>query len=217
MIGSSLLFVFFFRDMLITWAEGLGLFLLFLGYTGFNVLMAGKEPNREVIQLEDETLPGRMNHWSLELLSITGGLVFLVIGANLLVKSAVSMAQTFGVSEAIIGLTIVAIGTSLPELATSVVAAMHRQSEIAVGNVIGSNIFNLLCILGLAAMFSPIEGAGISPLDLWTMLISSALLLPFFWTRFELNRWEGLVLIAVYITYIVLLIDQNVIGAGVIR
>lgn len=210
MIGSSLLFVFFYRDHRIVLGEGLFFVLLFAAYTGFNIWMARRDPCRGEMVLDDGALPEMMSHWGWEVLSILGGLGLLVLGADWLVRSAVSLAQAMGVSEAVIGLTIVALGTSLPELATSIVAAWHRQSEIAVGNVIGSNIFNLLCILGVAALISPVEGHGIGRLDLWAMVISAGLVLPFFWTRFELNRREGAILVTVYVVYLLLLLRQEV-------
>ncbi len=123
---------------------------------------------------------------------VIGGAVLLAVGADLLVQGASALAATAGVSERVIGLTLVALGTSLPELVTSVLAAWRGQSGIAVGNVIGSNIFNILGILGVTALILPIPiQAGTIRLDLWVMLGTALLLLPLMRTGFRINRWEG--------------------------
>ncbi|MBD3308845.1 sodium:calcium antiporter, partial [candidate division KSB3 bacterium] len=140
------------------------------------------------------------------LLLIAGGFGLLIVGANLLVKGAVAFARLMGVSEAVIGLTIIAAGTSLPELATSVVAAFKREADIAIGNIIGSNIFNILCILGVSASITPLEGAGIRLIDLLVMLGMAILLLPIMKTDFLLDRKEGLVLLAGYAGYVLSLL-----------
>ena len=107
-----------------------------------------------------------------------------------------------GISEAVIGLTIVAAGTSLPELATSVTAALRRQPDIAVGNVVGSNIFNILGILGAAAIAGPLSSAGITLFDLSVMLAFAVALLPLLYTGFKLHRWEGTLLLVGYFAYL---------------
>jgi cation:H+ antiporter len=116
------------------------------------------------------------------------------------------MAADFGLSEAVIGLTIVAVGTSLPGLATSVVAAVRNQSDMAIGNVVGSNIFNILGILGPVALATRIEANGLSAPDLGVMLVVAVLSLPFMWSRFRLSRTEGLVLLLLYAAYTVYLV-----------
>ena len=126
----------------------------------------------------------------------------LIIGADLFVSGAVSLARTLGISQAIIGLTIVAAGTSLPELATSLVAAIRKEDDIAVGNIVGSNIFNILAILGLASLIRPIEMGGITSIDLIVMILMAILALPMAKSGFLLNRWEGAVLLSVYCGYI---------------
>jgi cation:H+ antiporter len=117
----------------------------------------------------------------------------------------VALAQTFGVSEAVIGLTIVAAGTSMPELATSLVAAIRRQPDIAVGNVVGSNVFNLLCILGTASLVKPLHAPGVSPLDYGAMAVFSVLLLPLLYTGRILHRVEGAILLGLYGIYLFML------------
>lgn len=132
-----------------------------------------------------------------------GGLVLLVVGAWLLVGGAMTLARTFGVSETIIGLTIVAVGTSLPELATSVIAAARGQADVAFGNIIGSNIYNILGILGAVAVVQPLAiPPEIVAFDIWVMLASSALLVIFALTGWRIVRWEGAALLAAYGLYI---------------
>lgn len=134
------------------------------------------------------------------------GLAALPIGAHLLVVNATILAGRFGVSDAVIGLTIVAIGTSLPELATSLVAAARRHGDIAFGNIMGSNIFNLLAILGTTSLLGGIPIPGqIIHLDMWLMLASMLLLLPVIFTDYRIGRIHGLMFFVVYIAYIALL------------
>lgn len=141
------------------------------------------------------------NIW-LSVLWIVLGLAGLVFGSDLFVDSASSVAAGLGVSESVIGLTIVAGGTSLPELATSVVAARKGQSAIAIGNVIGSNVFNILLILGATAVISPLQMEGITLLDMGVMMGSITLVWLFSFTRFTVERWEGVLLIAGYLGYL---------------
>lgn len=136
------------------------------------------------------------------------GLACLVLGSNLFVDSATSVAQQLGVSQSVIGLTIVAGGTSLPELATSVVAARKGQSAIAIGNVIGSNVFNILLILGLTAVICPMEIGGITLIDLLVMLLSAVLVWLFSFTRYKVERWEGAVLTVCFLAYLGWLLSQ---------
>lgn len=141
---------------------------------------------------------------------IVGGIALLMLGGEALVRGAVSLARSLGWSERVIGLTIVAAGTSAPELATSIVAARKGQSEIALGNVIGSNIFNVLGILGVTAVVRPLDvSASVLGTDLWWMLGLSALLFPMMRTRYVVGRAEGGVLLALYVTYVVVLLGQR--------
>lgn len=135
------------------------------------------------------------------------GLVGLVVGAQLLVTGATTIARSFGVSELIIGLTLVAVGTSLPELATSVVAALRKESDIALGNVIGSNLFNILGILGVTSLVRPITPLGDGVLvSLLVMVGIGLLLVPLLLTGRRLARWEGGLLLAIYAVYLVTLV-----------
>ncbi|GAB6095256.1 calcium/sodium antiporter [Desulfatiferula olefinivorans] len=182
--------------------EGLLLVAGLIVYTVFTVFMAGKDKAAATDLNIDQALPGKTKALTLDLAFIAGGLVLLVSGSRLLVLSAVAMARSFEVSEAVIGLTIVAAGTSMPELATSLVAALRRQPDIAVGNVIGSNIFNILGILGLSSLIKPIVPVSILPRDLWIMNGFALLLLPILRTDLTLKRWEGGLLIGCFAAYL---------------
>jgi cation:H+ antiporter len=165
-------------------------FAVFMTYT----LMQAKTESSETVK---ETSPIWKN-----ILFIVFGLAGLVIGSNLFVDSASDVALSLGISEGVVGLTIVAGGTSLPELATSVVAARKGQSAIAIGNVIGSNVFNILFILGLTATISPLEIEGITTIDLAVMLLSVVLVWLFSRTRYTVERWEGALLLGLYLVYV---------------
>lgn len=129
------------------------------------------------------------------------GLVCLIVGSNVFVDNATAIAKSLGVSDAVIGLTIVAGGTSLPELATSIVAARKGNSGIAIGNVLGSNVFNILFILGVTGVIAPMQIHGITSLDLSMMIISMILLWLFSYTKLTIERWEGAVLALLFVGY----------------
>lgn len=170
--------------------------ILLAGFAAFMVytLMQAKTGSSEAVK---ESSPVWKN-----LLFVVFGLAGLVVGSNLFVDSASNVALSLGISEGVVGLTIVAGGTSLPELATSVVAARKGQSAIAIGNVIGSNVFNILLILGLTATISPLEIEGITTIDMAVMLLSVALVWFFSRTRYTVERWEGAVLVGGYMLYL---------------
>lgn len=134
-------------------------------------------------------------------LLMAAGLVCLVFGSDVFVDNASAVARSLGVSDAVIGLTIVAGGTSLPELATSVVAARKGNSGIAIGNVLGSNVFNILMILGITGLITPMAIAGITTVDLSMLVISMILLWLFSFTKYKIERWEGALLTVVFIGY----------------
>jgi len=139
------------------------------------------------------------------------GLVGLPLGANLLVDNATVIARGLGVSDAIIGLTLVAIGTSLPELATTVVAAMRKQADVALGNVIGSNLFNLLLIIGVAGLVGPIPvPIEFLYFDLWVMLAASLILIPVVFMSKDLGKRWGIALCALYVIYIIVVLSTEV-------
>jgi cation:H+ antiporter len=131
------------------------------------------------------------------------GLIGLPLGADILVDNATIIAMTYGVSDTVIGLTLVAIGTSLPELATTVMAALRRQADVALGNVIGSNMFNLLAIIGIASLVGPIPvDPAFLQFDLWVMLAASILLVPFVYMRRDITRIWGVILSVLYLVYL---------------
>lgn len=141
------------------------------------------------------------------------GLGVLVAGSQLLVGAATDIAEELGISDLVIGLTVVAIGTSLPELATSLLAALRGQRDIAVGNIVGSNLFNLLSVLGITAVVSgdgiPVTDASLR-IDFPVMLAATVVLLPMVWRGFRIERWEGVLLIAFYALYVTwLVLDAN--------
>jgi cation:H+ antiporter len=136
------------------------------------------------------------------------GLTGLILGSNIFVNGATKLATTLGVSDAVIGLTIVAGGTSLPELATSVVASRKGNSGIAIGNVLGSNVFNILMILGITGLITPMSIHGITQVDLTMLVVSMILLWLFSFTKYKIERWEGAILSILFIGYIVYLILQ---------
>jgi cation:H+ antiporter len=154
----------------------------------------------------DELGQGRKIRPALSVLAVVGGLALLIFGSHIFVKGAVSIASEWGMSQLAIGLTIVAIGTSLPELATSLVASFKRQGDVAIGNVVGSNIFNLLGILGITAMVRPIVGAKLAWVDLGVVLLVSLALLPIVRSGGRISRGEGVALLSVYIGYTVWLV-----------
>lgn len=142
--------------------------------------------------------------WQTILLMIFG-LGLLVLGSILFVDGAVAIAVKLGVSQAVIGLTIVALGTSLPELTTSIVASFKNENDIAIGNAVGSNVFNILSILGISSIINPISNSGITIIDLSIMMFFTILILPLSKSKFTLRRWEGAVLFGGYIAYIIYL------------
>ena len=183
------------------------LFLVCLGlYLGVTIYLERrhKSPASIVYDAEADSIaepPGSLLSASGLLLA---GLLATIVGAKLLVTAAVSMATAWGISEATIGLTIVAIGTSMPELITSVIAARKGQSDVAFGNVVGSNLFNILGILGITAMLKPLQvPAAIASFDIWVMLLATALLIVVAISGWRITRREGTLLVLGYVSYIV--------------
>lgn len=153
--------------------------------------------------------PGPRATWLAALMTL-GGLVLIMLGARLLVTSAIDLAAAAGVSETVVGLTLVAVGTSLPELVASIVAAVRRQTDLALGNIVGSNLFNILGILGATALVHPIPvPPQIAQVDIWVMLGATAALILFAITGGGLSRREGAALLAAYAGYIVWLATQS--------
>lgn len=170
----------------------LGFFILFLVYNAYLTVMNREESELEV---KNYTLPIAIGVTIL-------GFGLLVFGGKFIVDSAVDLARSFGISERVISVTVVSLGTSLPELATSVVAAFKKNTDIAIGNVVGSNIFNTLFILGISAVITPIDVPSSAFIDLILNMIASILLLLFVFRNYRLNRAHGLLFLAVYSTYL---------------
>ena len=208
MIGTSLLLILFALDgMLVRWEGGV-LFAGVICYTVWTVRRSRRELREQTPAGVADELPAASSR-SWQLLEILGGLVLLGVGSKLLVDGAVTIARHLGVSDLIIGLTIIAIGTSLPELATSVLASLRGQRDIAVGNVVGSNIFNILSVLGLTTLVAPaglpIPTAALT-FDLPVMLAVAVACLPIFLTGHRIYRWEGLLFLGYYVVYVLFLV-----------
>ena len=184
--------------------EGLILAVGIVVYVTVNVLMARTQHSKEIDAEFSEGVPHQTKSPWIDVLLLLGGLGLLVLGSRILVENAVAMARNLGVSEAVIGLTIVAAGTSMPELATSVVAAFKKEADIAIGNIIGSNIFNILGIVGISASVFPFEAAGIRTVDLYYMIAITVLLVPMLFTGKKISRAEGLVLLMAFTGYLAL-------------
>lgn len=202
LIAVTLLVPLTFLDGSVSQIEGIILVLLAVAYTVWAVKMAKQD---EKLGHEAHVdIPEIANKGSVlaDVVKIAAGLGVLVLGSRLLVEHSVIIAKALGVSEAIIGLTIIAAGTSMPELATSVVAAFRKQSDIALGNVLGSSLFNLLFVLGGSAAIHPVRTSGLQQIDLWMMIGVTVILFPMLWTGKRLNRAEGLVLVACYLGYL---------------
>ncbi len=205
MIGASAAVYLMALDQALQPMDGIVMLLLFTGFLGFQIYQVRKE--RSVSDSTERELD-KLSSPYLQVLLLVLGLGLLALGAHWLVESSIVIARYWGMSELIIGLTIVAIGTSLPELATSVLAAKRKESDLSVGNVIGSNIFNLLLVLGVSAMFTadglPISDAALG-LDLPFMVAVSLACLPIFYTGHVIARWEGWVFLAYYVAYLLYL------------
>ncbi len=206
MIGTSVLFVSLcFAGPLYFWHGT----VLLAGISVFLSMAFVKAHRSRRLQkaLQEELGDDHLDWWKIAVLLVLG-LIGLPFGADLLVDGAVNIAEKFGVDDGIIGLTLVAVGTSLPELATSVMAALRRQADVAIGNVVGSNIFNLLGIMGVASFFGPLPvPAGFLHLDLWIMLGTSLIMAPFVLSYLNIGRAWGVAFISCYAIYVMILLQ----------
>lgn len=209
-VGASLLLILLCVNSYLSRIDGILLLLGFAFFMYYTLLQAkkGKASEKNDLGEPEQVEPVKQSSPWLAVLFVVLGLVLLVAGSNLFVDAAARVAYSLGLSEGVVGLTIVAGGTSLPELATSVVAARKGQSSIAIGNVIGSNVYNILLILGLTAAISPMQISGITTVDMLMMLGSVSLVWLFSFTRFTVERWEGALLAGGYVAYIVLLLSN---------
>jgi cation:H+ antiporter len=215
MIGVSLLLLMFGLDGQLGKVDSIILFLGGVTYTLSLIYQSNKQgvEQDEFTQEYSLSEPVTPIAWVKNTAYIIGGLVLLVLGSRWLVDSAITIAQYFQVSELIVGLTIVAVGTSLPELFTSVIASFRGETEIAVGNVLGSNIFNILAVLGISGIVAP-NGINVSPsvisFDLPVMIAVAFSCLPIFYSGKRIERWEGILFLFYYVAYTAYLILNSV-------
>lgn len=199
LIVASILLTVFLWDGNLSRLEGILFLAGIISYTLFSLYFSRKYEKKveeKIGELEKQPDP-----WYIDLLYIAGGLVVLIFASQMLVDNSVSIARNVGLSETVIGLTLVAAGTSLPELATSIVAALKKNTDIALGNIVGSNLFNILAIAGTTATIHPITGSSINYIDLLVMLVLTILLLPLARSGMKISRVEGWVLVVSYLTY----------------
>lgn len=200
MILAALLFFVFFLDSEISRIEAVAFILLFISYTVY-LLVSSKKKTGKGEEDGDEDEIRLSKHWAVDLLFIGAGLAGLIYGSDMLVENAIIIAGRLGMSEAMIGLTIVAAGTSMPELATSVVAAVKKRADIAIGNVVGSNIFNIFLILGVAGLIQPISTPDINYVDSLFVIGISLLLWFFMKIGTRITRWQGAAFILFFLVY----------------
>jgi len=214
MLGASLLLLAMALDGSVSLLEGGLLVVLMVAYTVFLIVQSRRETAASQEDFVRENVPAGAGDWDAklpaQLLLIVVGLAALVGGSEFLVEAAVNFAKALGVSDVVIGLTIVAAGTSMPEVAASITAAIKGERDIAVGNVVGSNTFNILGCVGLSGLASGAAGLGIAPsimaFDMWVMLAVALACLPVFMTGREIARWEGGVFLGYYVAYVAYLI-----------
>jgi cation:H+ antiporter len=214
MLGAAILLLIMGWDGNITWLEAALLLVLTVVYTVFLIVQSRRATAAESAEYNDEIAPAAPGAWDAKLPAQIGlivvGLVFLVVGSDWLVSSAVVFAKSLGVSDLVIGLTIVAAGTSMPEVATSVMAAIKGERDIAVGNVVGSNIFNILGCIGLSGVVAGSTGLILAPsiltFDIWVLLAVTLACMPIFLSGREIARWEGGFFLAYYVAYVSYLI-----------
>ena len=220
LMGASLLLLVLGLDGRISLTDGALLFGLLLAYTVFLVVQSRRETQAAQAEFEAEIHAPTAGAWDarlpVQIALIVAGLALLVLGSDWLVGAAVVFAKALGVSDLVIGLTIVAAGTSMPEVATSVAAALKGERDIAVGNVVGSSTFNILGCLGLAGLAAGSEGLVVAPslmaFDIWVMLAVALACLPIFLSGREIARWEGAVFLgyyAAYVSYLILAAQQH--------
>ena len=200
MIAASLLFIVFGMSGSFSGVYG----IVLLSVLAFFLFDTFRQSSKEVLNNESlEFHKRRPQSWWTIIFFLTLGVIGLPLGADLLVTNASALAKSYGISDAVIGLTLVAIGTSLPELATTFIAVMRKKAEVVLGNLIGSNIFNLLAIIGITSLISsvPVDPNFIQ-FDFWVMLGASVLLAPFIFLNIQFNRLSGFLFVALYISYV---------------
>lgn len=205
MLVVSLILVLFLLDGALSFIEGIIFVSLLVIYVSVTIILARKEISKEVEKEFEEEFKSKLST-PVAISFFVVGIGILVFGAYLFVEGAVALARIFNISDIVIGITVVALGTSLPELVTAVVASIKKESDIVIGTAVGSNIFNILSILGISAIIFPISAEGMSYIDLSVMMGTAILLLPLSWTNFRISRMEGFFLVVAYVVYIYFLI-----------
>ena len=212
MVGASILLLLFSLDGVLDRVDGMVMFALLIAYITWTIVQSRKTPNGVSSEFAEENeIVGSQSGqalWS-QFIIFLAGLGLLVVGANWAVNGSVVIAKSFGVSELVIGLTVVAVGTSLPEVVTSIVASCRGERDIAVGNVVGSNMFNILAVLGLSSIVAP-SGIAVTAsaiyFDMPVMIAVAIVCWPIFYVGYKVTRWEGVVLFGYYIAYTTYLI-----------
>jgi cation:H+ antiporter len=199
MIGASLVLVACLLDGRLGRDEGALLLAGIMAYTVFRIRRAPRERNPGLVKEFESAVQATRNGILLDLLLIVAGVGLLAIGAHFLVAGALELAQILGISDATIAITVVAVGTTLPELITSLVAAARKAPDIAVGNIIGSNIFNILCVLGTAATLRPLDVPNIGSREIAAFLVMAFVAWPVMTRGLRVTRLEGLALVCSYL------------------
>ena len=206
-VGSTLLLMLLLADGGLGRLDGALLLAGFFSYAGFTVWEAARRRGAaDALEIE---VPAGTHRPLTSAVLVVAGLAMLVVGGRVFVEASVALAAHLGVPRAIVGLTVVAIGTSLPEMATSVVAALRGESDLSLGNVVGSNIFNIFCILGITALVQPFSGGQVETADLLVMVGATVLLIPLMLSGFRVSRAEGAFLLLFYVSYLVFLVTSN--------
>jgi cation:H+ antiporter len=209
MMFATFLFYIFALNLSLEFWEGLIFILILLGFTYYLIVSSRKSTKKEIaekVELEEE-LPEKPSTTGMSVLFLLVGLVGLYFGSDWFVGGATGIARSFNLSDSVIGVTVVALGTSAPELVASIMAALKKQSDISVGNLIGSNIFNIFAVLGITSMVKPIAvEASVMSFDMWWMIGISLLLIPVLYFGNKIGKIKGVVLVLSYLTYIFLVV-----------
>lgn len=199
-----LLFAFVTSPNILEIWESIIIFSLTFIYTGFLILRSRKDIKKEEIDEQPK------RKWYLNVIMVIVGLAGIIFGGDLVVDNASTFAKALGMSEMLVGLTIVAVGTSLPELVTSIVAARKGENDIAIGNAIGSCIFNVILILGLCSTIAPAKVDNYAIFDVLVMLISVIVLFIFGFKNNKISRWQGVIMVILYVSYLSYIIVRNI-------
>ncbi|MFT6715803.1 MAG: cation:H+ antiporter [Saprospiraceae bacterium] len=204
LMGASLLATYFMMDLVVTRGEGIVLFSMLILFTGYMITSSMR--NKEDDMVDPEVDPANQKSTGMNIIFIVLGITGLAFGSGWLVTSATNIATSFGVSPFVIGVTVLAFGTSVPELVTSGIAAYRGQTDLALGNLMGSNIFNIFSVLGITAILSPVPlTQSIFDTDIKWMLLIVVFLVILMLIKRKLNRWKGLLLVLFYLLYVTML------------